>query len=78
MLWSMDLTFLFRRPGNTVTSVAKAAGVNPSTASRWKDGATKADWIYVCRLYAQGILTNEDLRAAGLSIPVQSDPPAAA
>jgi len=68
----MDLTFLFRRPGNTVTSVAAAADVNPSTASRWKDG-TKADWVYVCRLYARGLITVDDLRAAGLAIPSLSD-----
>lgn len=77
----MDLRFLFRRAGNTVTSVAAAAGVRPSTASRWKRGS-QADWPAVCRLYASGLITDTDLRAAGLAIPLaapsSNEPPAAA
>ncbi len=65
----MDLRFLFQRAGNTVTSVAAAAGVNPSTASRWKDGG-RAEWPQITRLYACGLITDADLRAAGLAIPL--------
>ena len=65
----MWLQFLFARPGMTVTQVARAAEVHHTTASRWKAGKRKADWEAVTLLYARGILTDDDLRAAGLAIP---------
>lgn len=68
----MDLRFLFKRPGNTVTSVARAAGVNPSTASRWKEGRVRAEWPQIVKLHACGLITDVDLRAAGLAIPLAS------
>jgi hypothetical protein len=70
MYGAMDLRFLFQRPGNTVTSVAAAAEVNPSTASRWKEGRSTAEWPQIVKLYARGLITDADLRAAGLAIPL--------
>jgi hypothetical protein len=65
---SVDIRFLFDRSGTTVEIVAQAAGVNLSTAYRWKHGA-KCEWPHITRLFARGLLTVDDLRAAGLAIP---------
>ena len=65
---AVDIAFLFAR-GLSVTEVARAAGVDSGTASKWKSGKQKPDWIRICRLYARGVLTDDDLRAAGLAIP---------
>lgn len=64
----MDIVFLFSR--HSVTDVARAAGVDSGTASKWKSGRQCPDWTRVCRLYARGMLTDADLRAAGLAIPL--------
>lgn len=70
----MKLTFLFLRPGVTVTLVAEAAEVDMGTASRWKSGERPAKWPHICKLYARGLLSDEDLRAAGLAIPRSASP----
>lgn len=67
----MDIVFLFDR--HSVTDVARAAGVDSGTASKWKSGKQRPDWTRVCRLYARGMLTDADLRAAGLAIPLVSE-----
>ena len=65
----MDLKFLFARGGVTIKAVAEAAGVDFSTAYRWSTGEREAKWLHVTKLYARGLLTDDDLRAAGLAIP---------
>ena len=79
MLPRMDLRFLFRRPGMTIAVVAAAAGVHQTTAWRWREGA-KPDWDQITRLHGAGLLTDADLRAAGLAIPLPDkiDPAGAA
>lgn len=67
----MDIVFLFDR--HSVTEVSRAAGVDSGTASKWKSGRQRPDWTRVCRLYACGMLTDADLRAAGLAIPLKSE-----
>lgn len=64
----MDIRFLFSR--RSVTEVAEAAGVDSGTASKWKAGKQKPDWKRVCALYARGLITEADLRAGGLPIPL--------
>ncbi len=65
----MDIRHLFRRPGVTPSAVARAACVTRVTASRWKAGNRRPNWEHVVRLHAAGIVTDDDLRAAGLAIP---------
>lgn len=67
MSLSMKIDHIFRREGVTPQKVADAADVHLSTAYRWRDG-TALEWVHITRLHARGIITDDDLRAAGLSL----------
>lgn len=66
----MNIAFLFAR-GHTVAAVAEAAEVNHATAWKWKEGKFNPDWTRICKLHARGLLTDADLRAGGLAIPLR-------
>lgn len=68
----MDLRFLFARPGVTIEAVAAAADVHYSTAWRWREGKGRPEWTQITRLYARGLINDDDLRVAGLAIPRSS------
>jgi len=59
----MKICFVFER-GATPKEVADAAGVDLSTAYRWKQGKDPES-THVARLFSAGLLTVQDLRAAG-------------
>lgn len=65
----MDLRFLFER-GITPSRVAEVADVDHSTAWRWSKGKDCDSYTAVARLHAHGLLTDGDLRANGLAIPL--------
>lgn len=54
----------------TVARVAEVAGVHETTALRWKAGRPVYAFAHVARLHAHGIVTDGDLRAAGLAIAI--------
>lgn len=72
----MNIAFLFAGKGDEEKAVlrkriAQITSVHLSTAWRWSEGAPVESFQDVAQLYAHGLLTDEDLRAAGLAIPRQ-------
>jgi hypothetical protein len=65
----MDIRFLFDADrGLTPQRAAEICGCNLVTAYKWKGGA-RPTWDNIVKLHTAGILTDDDLRAAGLKIP---------